>query len=120
MDEKQYIGDGVYAAFDSSTLSVILTTEDGERTTNRIVLEPEVLDALGRFTQAAVYRRQSPTPAPQPDAAAIVDADAAAGASSITVVESSRPTIYPCGCSRLKVAAGLCSVYDADGSERSE
>ncbi len=33
---------------------------------------------------------------------------------------SPRPSIYPCGCSRLKVAAGLCSVYDTDGTERSE
>lgn len=60
MDRKQYLGDGVYAEFETATLNVILTTEDGERATNRIVLEPEVLDALGRFTQAAVYERQRP------------------------------------------------------------
>jgi len=34
--------------------------------------------------------------------------------------EAARPSIYPCGCSRLKVEAGLCSIYDESGSERSE
>lgn len=60
MDTKQYIGDGVYAEFDAATLNVILTTEDGISVTNRIVLEPEVLDALGRFTKRAIYERQRP------------------------------------------------------------
>jgi hypothetical protein len=58
---KRYLGDAVYAEFDSATLGVILTTEDGIRETNRIVLEPEVLDALGRFTRDAIYERQRPT-----------------------------------------------------------
>jgi hypothetical protein len=106
MEGKHYLGDGVYAAFDAATLNVIVTTEDGTRETNRIVFEPEVLDALGRFTTRAIAERERPA--------------AATPAASITVVESERPTIYPCGCSRLKVAAGLCSIYDADGSERSE
>ena len=59
---KQYLGDGVFAEFDSATLNVILTTENGERETNRIVMEPEVLDALGRFTQRAIYERQRRQP----------------------------------------------------------
>lgn len=41
---KQYIGDAVYADFDG--YNIILTTEDGIQTTNRIVLEPEVWNAL--------------------------------------------------------------------------
>lgn len=60
MQRKHYLGDGVFAEFDSDALAVILTTEDGISTTNRIVLEAETLDALGRFTQAEVYRRQAP------------------------------------------------------------
>ncbi len=43
--QKEYLGDGVYAeSIYGDTL--LLTTEDGIRTTNRIVLEPEVLAAL--------------------------------------------------------------------------
>lgn len=43
---KQYIGDGVYIDFDDG---LVLTTEDGIRTTNRIVLEPDVWRALVAF-----------------------------------------------------------------------
>lgn len=57
---KQYLGDGVYAAFDSETLDVTLTTENGFEVTNRIVLEPEVLDALDRVVRAWIYERQRP------------------------------------------------------------
>jgi hypothetical protein len=75
---KHYLGDGVFADFDTDTLNVILTTEDGERETNRIVLEPEILDALGRYVQREVYRRNAPTPAPELIDArrALEDADA--------------------------------------------
>lgn len=41
---KTYIGDGVYV--DISQLGIVLTTENGIRATNTIVLEPEVLHAL--------------------------------------------------------------------------
>ncbi|HXP67863.1 MAG TPA: hypothetical protein VOA88_01150 [Candidatus Dormibacteraeota bacterium] len=41
---KTYLGDGCYADIIAGNL--ILTTEDGSRTTNRVVLEPEVLSAL--------------------------------------------------------------------------
>lgn len=44
---KQYLGDGVYATVDEQGLT--LTTENGEEVTNRIVLEPDVYDALVRF-----------------------------------------------------------------------
>ena len=37
-DKKVYIGDAVYANFDG--FAIILTTEDGIRETNRIVIEP--------------------------------------------------------------------------------
>jgi hypothetical protein len=61
---KVYLGDGVYAEFDATTLDVILTTENGVAITNRIVLEPDVLDALGRVTQRWIYERQRPKEQP--------------------------------------------------------
>jgi hypothetical protein len=42
-----YVGDGVYVEYDG--FSLILTTEDGVSTTNRIVLEPEVYNSLVNF-----------------------------------------------------------------------
>ena len=48
-DDKVYLGDGVYAHFES--LNVVLTTENGIVVTNRIVLEPDVLDVLDRWIQ---------------------------------------------------------------------
>lgn len=44
---RLYLGDGVYVDFDG--WSIILTTEDGVNVTNRIVLEPEVVNALLQF-----------------------------------------------------------------------
>jgi hypothetical protein len=44
---KSYLGDGVYAEIERG--EIVLTTEDGINTTNRIVLEPEVLAALLRY-----------------------------------------------------------------------
>jgi hypothetical protein len=44
---KVYLGDGAYAQFDG--YAVVLTTENGIETTNRIVLEPEVWEALANF-----------------------------------------------------------------------
>lgn len=40
-ERKQYLGDGAYVSFDG--YAVVLTTEDGLNTTNRVVLEPEIL-----------------------------------------------------------------------------
>lgn len=51
---KRYVGDGVYADFDG--FSIVLTTEDGIRATNRIVLEPEVWTALKDY---AVWLRKA-------------------------------------------------------------
>lgn len=44
---KTYLGDGVYAEQKDGRL--VLTTEDGIRTTNEIFLEPEIIDALIMF-----------------------------------------------------------------------
>jgi len=48
---KQYIGDGVYAEWDDFG-AIVLTTEDGVRTTNRIVLERGVFQSLLNFWEA--------------------------------------------------------------------
>ncbi len=45
--EKTYLGDGVYAVVEFGQL--VLTTEDGVKATNRIVLEPEVWGALLQY-----------------------------------------------------------------------
>ena len=42
---KEYIGDAVYADIDNWN-ALILTTEDGIRATNTIVLEPDILEQL--------------------------------------------------------------------------
>jgi hypothetical protein len=42
---KVYLGDGVYLDWDDFG-TLVLTTENGIRETNRIVLEPEVYAAL--------------------------------------------------------------------------
>lgn len=55
---KQYIGDGVYAEYNKETYSVILTTENGIETTNRIVLEAEVLDALNIYLKNMFLNNQ--------------------------------------------------------------
>ena len=41
---KRYLGDGVYADYDG--YHVVLTTEDGISTTNKICLDPNVMEAL--------------------------------------------------------------------------
>lgn len=43
-DTKKYLGDGVYADYDGNHIT--LTTRDGIKTTNTIVLEPEVQEEL--------------------------------------------------------------------------
>lgn len=85
---KHYLGDGVFAEFNSADLSVVLTTEDGIRTTNRIVLDPDVLDALGRYVQGEVYRRQAPTAGQALDARAHAgDGDGAAREAGVDEAE---------------------------------
>jgi len=46
---KVYLGDGVYAEYDG--VSIILTTENGICTTNRIYLEYEIIDGLNRYVE---------------------------------------------------------------------
>lgn len=46
---KTYLGDSVYAEF--TGYDIVLTTSNGEETTNKIVMEPEVLTALFDFVQ---------------------------------------------------------------------
>lgn len=52
---KLYLGDGVYVQLAESRL--ILTTENGLSTTNRIVLEPEVQIALIQYIERLVEGR---------------------------------------------------------------
>lgn len=47
---KDYLGDSVYIEIDESR-SLVLTTENGLGPTNRIVLEPEVVQALITYGQ---------------------------------------------------------------------
>lgn len=50
-NHRKYLGDSVYADFDG--YHIILTTENGLPTdpSNRIAIEPAVLDALNRYQQ---------------------------------------------------------------------
>ena len=47
---KTYLGDGAYAEFDGYAL--ILTSEDGIRVLDRVVLEPEVWRNLEEFVES--------------------------------------------------------------------
>lgn len=44
---KVYLGDGAYAEYDG--FGIILTTEDGVSISNRIVLEPDMINRLIQF-----------------------------------------------------------------------
>jgi hypothetical protein len=67
---KDYLGDGVYGMFDG--FAIWLHANDHENPTDRICLEPNVLDALNRFSErcAAVmaeHAAQPTTPAGVPE-----------------------------------------------------
>lgn len=47
---KVYIGDGCYVEFDG--FEFVLTTEDGVKVTNRIILEPQVFENFLAFIEA--------------------------------------------------------------------
>jgi hypothetical protein len=49
MQNKTYLGDGVYAAYDG--WMVALTTENGYEATNTVYLEPSVLEALQKYVE---------------------------------------------------------------------
>jgi hypothetical protein len=51
---REYLGDAVYAQCDEIG-RLVLTTEDGYRATNTIVLEPTVIVALERYLRARFY-----------------------------------------------------------------
>ena len=52
---KDYLGDGVYASCDG--YSIVISTENGIRTTNSIVFDdPNNVDALLRFIQRCGFR----------------------------------------------------------------
>jgi hypothetical protein len=53
---KTYLGDGAYAAFDG--FAIHLTAENGITATDRVVLEPEVFNALLRFVDG--LKRRAP------------------------------------------------------------
>ena len=53
--KKVYLGDGVYVVYEMG--SVVLTTENGVSTTNRIVLEPQVFGALDDWVEATFGER---------------------------------------------------------------
>ena len=53
-DTKEYIGDGIYAAFDGYML--ILTTENGIDVTNRIGIEPREWAKLTNYVEALPSR----------------------------------------------------------------
>ena len=57
--EKVYLGDGVYAEYQDG-LGIVLTTENGISTTNRIVLELPVYAALLQFG-ARLWKAQGET-----------------------------------------------------------
>jgi hypothetical protein len=52
---KQYLGDGVYVDFDGYAL--VLTTEDGIKETNRIVLEPSVYNSLKDYAEDLLHQQ---------------------------------------------------------------
>ena len=55
--ERQYLGDGVYAEFDG--YQIWLLTSDGYSITNRIALEPSVFHALVRFLRTMPRLRRA-------------------------------------------------------------
>lgn len=59
MNKPAYLGDAVFVDWDGFAL--VLTTTNGVRVTNRIVLEPEVYTALVRY----VERLAPSTPTPE-------------------------------------------------------
>lgn len=62
---KDYLGDGVYAEFDRFG-DIILTTENGIATTNRIVLEPEVWLKLVQYVTKILDAKECLGAPPKP------------------------------------------------------
>lgn len=53
--KREYLGDGVYVVYERG--SIVLTTENGIETTNRIVLEPEVAGAFDDWIEKVLGKR---------------------------------------------------------------
>ena len=53
---KVYLGDSVYADFDG--WHIVLTIENGYGASNRIALDPQVLDALDRYRESLQPKQQ--------------------------------------------------------------
>jgi hypothetical protein len=56
--KKLYLGDGVYATFNDVSDQIVLTTENGLRATNTIIIERAVWRELCRFATLAPTRRR--------------------------------------------------------------
>ena len=57
MNEKAYLGDGVYAEWDEDRATLTLMTDDGSGPENVIALEPEVLFKLWEFALSVAAQR---------------------------------------------------------------
>ena len=57
--EKTYLGDAVYASFDG--YQIWLETSNGYETTNRIALEPSVMQALAEYAHRVFVERERNT-----------------------------------------------------------
>lgn len=58
MPTKAYLGDGVYVdMWPEVDGGLILTTENGIETTNRIYLEPQTIIALSRYLRIQTERK---------------------------------------------------------------
>jgi hypothetical protein len=56
VNEKEYLGDGVYAQFDG--YQIVLTTENGVSVTNAICLDRSVFYSLVKFEQKLHVKTQ--------------------------------------------------------------
>lgn len=54
MIEDRYLGDGVYASYDGWSITLDLRVQDS---TTRVVMDPDVVDALKEFVQAIAAER---------------------------------------------------------------
>lgn len=59
---KEYLGDAVYVEYDG--YHIVLTTEDGISTTNRICLDPDVMAALSRYGRKLIEQLDKAKPSP--------------------------------------------------------
>lgn len=70
---KDYLGDSVYAEFDG--YGIVLTTENGEGPSNRIVLEPQVLESLNRYVERLMPKPHTHVNNQKDDACAVCGHD---------------------------------------------